>query len=169
MKQLNDYYRVTDISMTKEEALVRLQKYCAYQERCHFEVRSKLLELKVYGSTLEEILAKLVEEDYLNEERFTSSYVRGKYRIKKWGKNKILQELKKRKISAYCIKKGMTEIDDEEYEENLKDVLYKYLQIRANKYEIPVLKHKAIVHCVNKGYDYSQVKELISQFNFDQV
>ena len=96
--------------MTKLEALKKLQKYCAYQDRCHQEVRSKLLDLGIYGDDLENVMVELIEENFLNEERFARSYARGKFRIKKWGKVRILRELKQRQISAYCIRKGMEKL-----------------------------------------------------------
>ena len=99
--------------LSKADALKRMQRYCAYQDRCHSEVRTKLIELGVYGDTLEEIMAELVIERFLDEERFARSYVRGKFRLKKWGRVRIKRELKLRKISAYCQRKGLEEIEEE--------------------------------------------------------
>ena len=82
------WFLTTD-SMTKEEALDKMQRYCGYQDRCHQEVRTKLLTLKIYGDLLEEIMSDLISEGYLNEERFARNYARGKYRIKGWGKIKL--------------------------------------------------------------------------------
>ena len=109
--------------MEYEKALLKLQHYCAYQDRCHQEVRTKLLDIKVYGDELENIMTDLIRDDFLNEERYAKSYCRGKFRMKKWGKNKILQGLKLKRISAYCIKKGMTEIEDDEYIGTLLSIL----------------------------------------------
>ena len=99
--------------------LNKLRHYCAYQERCHEEVRTKLLSLKVYGDGLEEIINQLISEDFLNEERFAKAYAGGKFRMKKWGRGKIIQGLKARKISDYCIKQGMSEIPEEDYQKFL--------------------------------------------------
>ena len=118
--------------MTKSEALQKLKKYCAYQERSHSEVRTKLLSLGVYGDTLEEVILELVQEDYLNEERFARAYARGKHRIKKWGRNKITQGLKMKRVSDYCIKQAMTEIDQELYVLALQEVLTKYYKERVD-------------------------------------
>ncbi|WP_373520572.1 regulatory protein RecX [Aquiflexum sp.] len=101
------------------EAKVRIASYCAYQERYQQEVRNKLHERGIYGEEAEELIAFLISEGYLNEERFAQAFVSGKFRIKKWGRNKILQELKLRHISPNCIKSGMKEIDEEEYWETL--------------------------------------------------
>ena len=93
--------------VSKEEALAKIQRYCAYQDRCHQEVRTRLLDMGVYADWLEEIIVQLIEENFLNEERFARSFARGKFRIKQWGRNRIRQELKKRNISAYCIRMAM--------------------------------------------------------------
>jgi len=100
---------------SKEAALEKLKSYCAYQERCHSEVRNKLLEMNIFGDTLEEIIATLIEENFLNEERFATQFTLGKFRIKKWGKVRIRQELKLRKISDYCIRQAMNQIDEKDY------------------------------------------------------
>ncbi|MCB0642448.1 MAG: RecX family transcriptional regulator [Phaeodactylibacter sp.] len=111
--------------VSKEAALAKLQRYCAYQDRCHQEVRNKLLDLGIYGEDLEDIIAELITEGFLNEERFARSFVRGKYRMKQWGRTRIRQELKVRKISDYCIRKGLEEVDEQEYLEILQRLLEK--------------------------------------------
>jgi len=102
-----------------------MQKYCAYQERCHSEVRHKLLSLGIYGDALEEIIFDLIQENFLNEERFARSYARGKFRIKHWGRNKIIKELKVRQVSEYCMRMALEEIDEEEYLQTLKKLARK--------------------------------------------
>lgn len=97
------------------EAKVKIAAYCAYQERCQEEVRTKLAEKGLIGDQAEELISHLIEEGFLNEERFAQAFVRGKFNLKKWGRNKITQELKLRKVSPNCIKSGMKEIDPEEY------------------------------------------------------
>lgn len=142
--------------------LAKLQKYCAYQDRCHQEVRNKCLQLKIYGDELEEIMASLVQEDYLNEERFARSYVRGKYRIKLWGRHKIMQGLKVRNISAYCIKKGMSEIEEDQYLINLKQVLQK--RNLAKDFEYPSLKRKDLFrYALSKGYEAQFINPLLDE------
>ena len=105
--------------LSKEEALKKLQRYCAYQDRCHQEVRNKLINLGVYGQVMEEVIVELIQENFLNEERFAKSFARGKFRIKTWGRNRIRRELKLRAVSDYCIRKGMEEIPDDDYLEAL--------------------------------------------------
>ncbi len=102
-----------------------MQKYCAYQDRCHSEVRHKLISLGIYGDDLEEIIFDLIQENFLNEERFARSYARGKFRIKQWGRNKIIRELNARQVSEYCIRMALEEIDEEEYLQTLKKLAQK--------------------------------------------
>jgi regulatory protein len=143
-------------------ALAKLQKYCAYQERCHYDVRNKLLQLKVYGDDLEEVITELIKDNYLNEERYAQSYIRGKYRMKKWGRRKILQELNRKKISVYCIKKGLKEIDEEEYMDNLRSII----NVRLRKYTTPLdymSRQKIKAFCYNKGYEPSEIQTVLEE------
>ncbi|MDR0437326.1 MAG: RecX family transcriptional regulator [Bacteroidales bacterium] len=105
--------------------LPRAQKFCDYQERYQQEVRDKLYSWGAKPNEVEQILCLLVEQDYINEERFARAFARGKFRIKHWGKTKIRHELKRRKISEYCIKQGFLEIPDEEYSNVLKQIIAK--------------------------------------------
>jgi regulatory protein len=150
--------------MINEVALAKLQKYCAYQERCHKEVRTKLISLKVYGDELEEIISELISDNFLNEERYATSYARGKFRIKSWGKNKIKQKLKFMHVSNYCIKKAMEEIDEDEYLEMLNSILVKQIE-KNSKYNDMVARHKAIQYAISRGYEtsivYDQIKSVM--------
>lgn len=153
--------------MTKEEALDKLQRYCSYQDRCHQEVRTKLLSLKIYGDWLEEVMSDLIQEGYLNDERFAKNYARGKFRIKGWGKVRITRELKFRKISDYCIRKAMAEIDEEgQYEETLQKHLEKYLQLRKTKMVKPLLRQKLYAHGISKGFESHLVTKTINTMSF---
>ena len=129
-----------------------MQRYCAYQDRCHQEVRKKLLDLGVYGDDLEEIISELVLENFLNEERYARSFVRGKFRMKQWGRNRILQELKLRKISDYCIRKGMTEIEEDEYLATIEKVLEKKAQLlkTGTSYE---RRNKLYQYALRRGFE----------------
>ncbi len=140
--------------ISKLDALKKLQRYCAYQDRCHKEVRTKLLDLGIYGDDLEEIIAELIAENFLNELRFAKSYARGKFRMKRWGKNRIKQELKLRKLSAYCIKKALLEIEEEDYLSTINDLIEKKIKDykEPNEYK---LKNKIALYLINKGYESS--------------
>ena len=93
----------------------KIKYFCAYQERSQYEVRSKLLGMKIYGDDLELYIVALLEENFINEERFSKAYAGGKFRVKHWGRQKIVQGLKQHKISVYCIKAGLAEIKEEDY------------------------------------------------------
>ena len=94
-----------------EEARGKLETYCSYQERCIWELRRKLFEKGIQGQAVDTILAELEASGFVDEERFARSYARGKFRIKKWGKGRITQELKGRQISSALIQLGLSEID----------------------------------------------------------
>jgi regulatory protein len=106
--------------LTKEEAYQKLKQYCSYQERSHHEAEQKLWELGIRKDDQQEIIAKLIEEDYLNEERFAIQYAGGKFRMKGWGKKKIQYGLKEKRVSEYCIKKALKSIDEEDYIKSLQ-------------------------------------------------
>ena len=107
---------------TQKQALIKAESYCAYQERCQQEVRDKLYSWGLHEVQVENVIAELIASNFINEERFAKAYAGGKFRIKKWGRVKISIELKRRKISTYCIKKGLAEIEEEEYIKTLQKV-----------------------------------------------
>src|SRR5687768_10604150 len=96
--------------LTKQEAETKIQRYCAYQERCHQEVRGKLYEYSLFKDEVEDILTNLITEGFLNEERFAKAYAGGKFRMKKWGRLKIIHELEIKGLSKNCIHAGLKEI-----------------------------------------------------------
>ena len=112
-------------SYTLAQAQKKLEYYCVYQERCHKEVIAKLKTLGMIPSVIDKIISELIKANYLNETRFTQSFVRGKFRIKKWGKNRILQELKVRDISSFNIKLGMKEISEDNYQKTFYELFEK--------------------------------------------
>lgn len=148
--------------LSKEDALAKLQNYCAYQERCHREVRSKLLELGVYGDDLEEIIFNLIQDNFLNEERYARSFARGKFRMKQWGRNRIRQELKLRDISDYCIRKAMEEIDESEYLDMLQSVLDKKASC-INEAQDYLKKSKLAQYALSRGFEADLVWELLKE------
>jgi len=103
------------LTYTVEEAKKKLEYYCSYQDRCHTEVEKKLYEMNMIPLAQEAITLHLIENNFLNEERFSRSFARGKFRIKKWGKQRIIRELKQRNVSKYNIEIALKEIDQEEY------------------------------------------------------
>ena len=109
--------------LTVKEIEGKLQYYCSYQDRCHKEVKAKLKSFKISSEELNEIVSNLIKDNYLNESRFSKSFVRGKFNIKNWGKVRIVNELKLRNISIYNINLGLKEIDDQDYINKLEDIL----------------------------------------------
>jgi regulatory protein len=150
------------IRYTPNQAKSKIAKYCAYQERCHQEVRDKLYTFGLSPDDVELLIYEMIQHDFINEERFAKAYVRGKFIYKKWGRNKIKMELKRRKISDYCIKKGMKEIDGDKYEEVLLGLLEKKIS------SLKTIKgyqknYKAAQFVMNKGYEGDIVWALIKE------
>ena len=138
--------------LTKQQALQKLRQYCAYQERSHYEVQQKLYELGIRKADHDEIIATLIEEDYLNEERFAIQYVGGKFRMKDWGRKKIYYALKEKKVSEYSIKKALMQIDEEAYQETLKELAEKKYESLKEEQHL-VRKRKTIDYLLQKGYE----------------
>jgi regulatory protein len=150
--------------LTKEQALQKLRQYCTYQERSHYEVQQKLWDLGVRRADHNEIISKLIEEDYLNEERFAKAFAGGKFRMKDWGRKKIYYALKERQVSEYSIKKAMKEIDDEDYKKVLKELAEKkYASLKEEQYL--VRKKKTIDYLFQKGYEADLVMKVVNEFD----
>ena len=144
-------------TITPMMAIVKLRKYCDYQERCHQEVRNKLLELGVYGMDLEEVIIQLIQEGHLNEERYAKSFVRGKFRIKRWGRIRLLHELKRKNISSYCIQSGLEEIDEEDYHQA---ILYNIKKARSAGH---VSDFDIVQYTTRKGFEAELVKSVLKK------
>lgn len=155
--------------VNKDQALQKIRHYCAYQERCHAEVREKLYGYGLYKTEVETILAQLIEEDYLNEERFAEQFAGGKFRIKQWGRVRIQYALKQKKVSDYSIRKAMKSIDEDDYLRTLeKQAKLKWNSLKGEKtiskqakitqylmqkgFELPLIQ-QAIKTCSNKNTD----------------
>lgn len=110
---------------TPQEARGKIQRYCAYQERCHQEVRSKLFEYGLYKDDVDQIISELITTGFLNEERFAKAFAGGKFRMKKWGRLKITHELEAKGLSVNCIRSGLNEIDNSDYEKALERLILK--------------------------------------------
>jgi regulatory protein len=147
---------------SKEQALQKAKHYCAYQERCHQEVKEKLYSLGLWKRDVEECLSTLIEENYLNEERFAIAFAGGKFRVKNWGRTKIKYELQQKKVSPYCIKRAMKEIDDADYQKTLKKLgEEKWKSLKGEK-NIFIKKKKTQDYLVQKGYEYELVNDFIN-------
>ena len=151
-------------SYTLPEATKKMEHYCAYQERCHYEVVEKLKGMRMIPEAIDHIVTHLIQENYLNEERFAKSFARGKFNIKKWGKKRIVLELKQREISAFNIKTALAEIKDEDYHNTLDELAQKRLgQIKERN--IQKRKKKLADYLLYRGWEshlvYEKLQELI--------
>lgn len=145
--------------LTKEQALQKLKHYCGYQERCQSEIKEKLWQLKVSKKKHDEIIAKLIEEDYLNEERFAAQFAGGKYRIKQWGRVKIKYELKQKQVSEYSIKKALMLIDEDDYIKTLNKLAEKkYATLKGEQWM--VRKKKTIDFLMQRGFEFALISSL---------
>lgn len=146
---------------TVTEAIAKLEHYCAYQERCHYEVVEKLKQMNMIPLAIDEIVYHLIQHNYLNEERFAKSFVRGKFNIKHWGKNRIIRELKFRKISEYNIKSGLKEISEEDYVDKLHSIAKKKLDSiqETNRYK---KRKKLADYLLYRGWESHLVYELVN-------
>jgi len=149
--------------LTKEQAIQKLRHYCGYQERSHSEVQQKLWDLGVTRAEHDEIISSLIEDDYLNEERFAKMFVGGKFRMKDWGKKKIYYALKEKKVSEYVIKIAMKEIDEEAYQKVLHELAEKkYESLKDEQYL--VRKKKTMDYLMQKGYEPALVTGVLNGF-----
>ncbi|GAA0872562.1 regulatory protein RecX [Gangjinia marincola] len=151
-------------SLTVAEATQRLMQYCAYQDRCHKEVKQKMRDYGLIPQAQDQILGKLIEGNYLNEERFARSFARGKFNIKHWGKNRIVCELKFREISSYNIKAALTEISEPVYHEKLHWLAEKKLSTIKEK-NLYKKKKKLADYLLYRGWEshlvYEKINELV--------
>jgi regulatory protein len=151
-------------SYSVDEATKKMEGYCAYQERCHKEVISKLREMHMIPQAIDLIVGHLIQENYLNEERFSRSFARGKFNIKKWGKNRIINELKQREISKYNINMALEEIESKEYVKTFNALAKKRLaEIREKD---PQKRRKKLADYLfyrgwESGMVYEKVYELV--------
>lgn len=149
---------------TVQEATKKIESYCAYQDRCHKEVVSKLKDMGMIPLAIDTIIAQLIEDRFLNEERFAKSFARGKFNIKKWGKNRIVRELKFRNISKYNITTALKEIEPEAYLTTLDDLAHKRLQ-QITETNIQKRRKKLADYLLYRGWEshlvYEKLKELI--------
>ena len=142
-------YVMTD---TIKEALRKAAMFCAYQERTQQEVRDRLKEWGVLGDDAEEVIAELIGQNYLNEERFARAFAGGKFRVKGWGKRKIKQHLQQRGISGYNLEQAMKEIETDDYRETLSALLEKKRRTILDNNPL-VIKQKLVRFALSKGYE----------------
>lgn len=148
--------------LTKEQALQKLKHYCAYQERCHSEVKEKLYSLGVWKKEHDELISTLIEENYLNEERYAIAFAGGKWRVKRWGRVKIKYELQQKQVSDYCIKKALKQIEEDEYQRVLKELAdEKYASLKADQYMIRY--KKTLDYLTRRGFEPALIRQALGK------
>ena len=148
---------------TPAQAFEKISSYCAYQERSHKEVRNKLYEYGLHRADVDEILSRLITDGFLNEERFAKAFAGGKFRIKKWGRNKIINELESHGVTSKCIQKGLSEIESADYNKALRSLLKKKLELTSEE-NLFKKRDKVARFAIGKGYEselvWGMLKEL---------
>jgi regulatory protein len=159
----NQYSRVQKSGKQRSSQEIRQQiyAYCAYQERSHREVRQKLYDLGLYTQEVDETLAMLITEGYLNEERFAKAFAGGKFRIKGWGRVKIIHELEARGLTKKCIHAGMLEIPDDDYVDTLTRLLEKKSSTLSES-NLFKRRDKLAKFAIAKGYESDLVWKIVN-------
>lgn len=139
-------------AITIEQARQKALRYCAYQERCHQEVKNKLYELGLKSSDADELLTYLITEGFLNEERYARLFAGGKFRIKKWGRVKIIHALESKGLSKNCIRLGLKEIDEDDYRQTLKKLITEKLSVNTEENSFAA-RDKISKSLIQKGYE----------------
>lgn len=156
-----------DPNSTIEKAYMKLKHFCGYQDRCHQEVKEKAYGLKLNKATVEQLLSRLIEEDYLNEERYAKAFVGGHFRQKQWGKIKIAYALKQKRVSEYNIRKAMQEIPGDDYLAVAEKLIKaKWNSLKNDQYIHRVVKTKAFLQ--QRGFEPALVQSIIEQIRNNQ-
>lgn len=150
--------------LTPQQALQKIQHYCAYQERSHKEARNRLFEYGLYSSEVDDVLTQLITDGFLNEQRFAKAFAGGKFRVKKWGKIKIIRELESHGLTSKCIQIGLKEIEEADYLETLTSLLKKKwaLTEESNHFK---KKERVARHAIMKGYEPEAVWGILKKWD----
>lgn len=146
-----------------DRARQKIRQFCAYTERSQQQVRSKLYTFGLYKNEVEQLLTEMIEENYLNEQRYAQQLAGGKFRIKNWGKNKIKQALRQQNVSSYCINKAIREIDNEDYRKTLEQLANKKLATLKSEKNIFTRKAKLQRYLLQKGYESDLVNAYVNK------
>ena len=150
--------------LDKKAALAKAEHYCAYQERSQYEIRNKLYEWGLWTADVEDIISELILTNFLNEERFAKAYVSGKFNINKWGKIKIKQGLRLKKVPEKMITRALNGIDEDDYLKTLLDCAEKKLRTISEK-DAFKRKHKLITHLLTRGFENNSILDVLKNNN----
>jgi regulatory protein len=151
-----------NVVITPDKALQSARSYCAFQERCHSEMKDKLYSWNLHKKDVDEIIAQLISEGFLNEERFAIAYAGGKFRIKKWGKEKIRQALKSKFVSDYSINKALNLLEEKDVKETIKEIIAK----KSPKIKEPdgwKKKHKIAQYLLSRGFEKDMIWGILGE------
>ncbi len=151
-------YKVSEIKLSPEIAGQKIRNWCAYQERSHHETRQKLYGFGLYSEEVEGIITDLIQENFLNEERFALAFAGGKFRIKQWGKNKIRMELRKHKVSEPNINKALKAINEEDYRNTIFKLIEKKMKSQG-KAQDQKRFYTTLNYLISRGFEADLVKE----------
>jgi regulatory protein len=142
------------------EAKEKIQRYCAYQERSHQEVRNKLYTYGLWRDEVEEIITHLITSNFLNEERYAKAFAGGKFRMKKWGRLKIVHALEAQGLTPTCIRSGLKEIDGADYEKTIREFVERKSK-EVNAENIYAQRDKVSKAAMLKGYEPDLVWKIL--------
>lgn len=149
--------------LSKEQAYQKIKHFVSYQERCQQEVRDKLYSYGLYQHEVESLVSQLVEENFLNEERFAELFAGSKFRMKNWGRVKIRYELKQKRISEYCIRNAITSLDKEQYEQAILNLAGKKWEQLNGEKNLFIRKGKLLNYLSGKGYEMDLIRKAIER------
>jgi regulatory protein len=148
--------------ITAEQALQKIKQYCTYQERCHKEVKEKLYSYGLHKSDTEKIVADLIENDFLNEERFAIQFAGGKFRMKQWGRKKIQYELQQKGVNTYSTKVALKELDQNEYSDTLHKLASAKWESLATEHHL-TRQAKTQAYLMQKGFEPELISKAIKE------
>lgn len=158
---------MTTHEYSPEQLKLKAEAYCAEAERCEYDVLLKLRQWRASDEVTARILAHLYQQDYLNPQRYCRAFVRDKYRLTHWGRQKIIQALRMKQLPTSAIENALNEIETDEYDQILARLLsQKRRSLKAStNYE---LNTKLIRFALGRGYQMSEIlKHLNNEYPED--
>ncbi|MDB5202334.1 MAG: RecX family transcriptional regulator [Ferruginibacter sp.] len=151
------------LNIGTEKAWQKIKHFCGYQERNHKEVKEKLYGYGLYKTEVEQLISQLIEENYLNEERYAIAYAGGKFRMRQWGKVKIRYEMKGKGLSDYLVKVGLKAIDEEAYEKTLQQLAEAKLSTLKVETNVFIRRKKLQQYLLQKGYETDRITAIVNR------
>ena len=158
---MDDFAEQSRKKLTPQQARSKAEAYCAYQERSQQEVRDKLYLWGLHRADVEEVIAGLITDNFLNEERFAMAYASGKFRINGWGRQKIKQGLQQKAVSTPLIRQALANLDEQEYREKLVDLLRSKARLEKESHPLK-RKNKLVRYAFGRGYESELIYELLN-------